>query len=366
MRFQSLIILALSGSLLAAEPYPLWDGKESVAEYAQKVNLPPTKSLDLGNDVKLDLVLIPAGKFIMGTPEPTPVDEATFQKQIITGQALLAISAVALLVMLTVVLIRAIRQKRRPQLSLGLLLMVTVAAGGCVLSGMHWRHSVQSLTKAKTEYEAAQVHYNEAYRSEKPAHPVTLTQPFYMGKFTVTQEHYQAVIGENPSGFKSKDNPVETVSWYDAQTFCQKLSEQTKQTVQLPTEAEWEYACRAGTTTRFYSGDSEADLARVAWYRENSKDTTHPVGQKEPNTFGLYDMHGNVAQWCQDWCDKDYYGKSVVENPQQGDERVLRGGSWYVYNPVFCRSTSRGSRSPDYRYSSFGFRVVLRVPSKTQ
>src|SRR6185503_13612119 len=147
---------ALVASLSASEsPFPLWDGHESVADYAKRANLPPTQTLDLGNGVKLDLVLIPAGKFIMGTPEPTPVDEAGFQKKIFTGQALLAASAVALLVMLAVVIARAIRQKRRPQVSLALLLLMTVAAGGSVLSGLHWRGLVQLFEKAKAEYAAA-------------------------------------------------------------------------------------------------------------------------------------------------------------------------------------------------------------------
>ena len=141
--------------------------------------------------------------------------------------------------------------------------------------------------------------------------------PFYMGKFAVTQGHYQAVTGQNPSQFKGRDNPVETVSWNDAQAFCKKLTSKQIQAVRLPTEAEWEFACRAGTRTRYYSGDTEADLALVAWYSaKNSKGTTHPVGQKEANTFGLYDMHGNVWQWCQDWYGEDYYGKSEAENPK--------------------------------------------------
>ena len=363
-----LFFAAAQGVVWAAEQppkpvYPLWDGQESVAQYAQRVHLPPTQTLDLGGGVKLDLVLIPAGKFVMGTPEPTPVDEEGFRKKIITGQALLAASAAALLVMLTVVLIRAIRKKQRPQLSLGRLMLVTAAAGGCVLSGLHWRQSAQGLEQAKTEYEAALGRFRSAESDEKPAHPVTLAQPFYMGKFVVTQEQYQQVSGTNPSHFKSQDNPVEQVSWDDAQAFCKKLTEQTKQTIRLPTEAEWEYSCRAGTKSTYYSGDMETDLARVAWYDANSKSTTHPVGQKEPNAFGLYDMHGNVWQWCQDWYGEDYYGKSATENPQgpaHGAGRVLRGGSWFD-DSVFCRSAFRFWVDPVSRFNHIGFRVVVRA-----
>ena len=367
MRVVSLFFLALAGSLPASElapapAYPLWDGSESVADYAQRINLPPTKTLDLGGGVKMELVLIPAGKFIMGTPEPAPVDEEGFHKKIVTGQALLAASAAALLVMLTVVVVRAVRNKRRPQLSLGRLLLVTVAAGGCVLSGLHWWHSVQILEKANAEYAGAKARYNAANSYEKPAHPVTLTQSFYMGKFDVTQEQYQQVMGTNPSYFKGKDNPVEQVSWDGAQAFCKKLSEQTKLSVRLPTEAEWEYSCRAGTKTTYFSGDTDKDLDRVAWYSANSKNTTHPVGQKEANTFGLYDMHGNVWNWCQDWYGEDYYGKSTTENPQgrtHGAWRLLRGGSW-GNGPMMdcCRSANRSADNPDARDINVGFRVV--------
>ena len=360
-----LITFVLFGSLAASEPaptYPLWDGSESVADYAKRANLPPTQSLDLGGGVKLDLVLIPAGKFIMGTPEPAAVDEDGFRKKIITGQALLAASATALLVMLAVVIAQAVRKKRRLQLSLGLLLLVTAAAGGAVLSGVHWRQSARGLEQAKLDFIAAKARFDSAKKPEKPAHEVTLTQPCYVGKFVVTQEQYQAVVGTNPSNFKGKDNPVEQVSWDDAQAFCAKLAEQTKQTVQLPTEAEWEFACRAGTNTAHYSGDTDNDLDRVAWYEANSKNTTHPVGQKEPNAFGLYDMLGNVWQWCADWYGKDYYGKSEAENPQgpaQGAYCVLRGGSWDD-DPRDCRSAYRIGRGPDDRYF-FGFRVAVPV-----
>jgi formylglycine-generating enzyme required for sulfatase activity len=373
MRLLPLILLLSPSWLIAAEPaYPLWDGQESVEQYAKKVNLPPTQTIDLGSGVNLELVLIPAGKFIMGTPEPTPVDEDGFHKRILTGQVLLAVSGVALLVMLVVVIVRAVRKKQRPKYSLLWLLAMTVAAGGCVLSGVHWSQLVKGLEQAKLDFIAAKARFDSAVQYEKPAHAVTLTQPFYMGKYDVTQEQYQQVVGTNPSNFKGKDNPVEQVSWDEAQTFCKKLTEQTKQTARLPTEAEWEYSCRAGTTTTYYSGDSEADLARVAWYSENSEETTYSVGQKEPNAFGLYDMHGNVWQWCQDRYADDYYGKSVAENPQgpaQGTDRVMRGGSWFG-DPVYCRSASRLWHNPDdprWRVGDnfLGFRVLVS-PASTQ
>ena len=175
MRLLPLIVIVLTGSLSASEPtaYPLWDGVESVADYGKKVDLPPTKTLDLGNGVKLELVLIPAGNFMMGTPPPTPVDEAGFNKKILTAQACLAASGGALLILLGFVLVQAIRKRRRPQLSLGLLLLVTVATGGCVLSGFHWLTAAKELQSAQLKYAAENAWYTNAKDNEKPAHPVT-------------------------------------------------------------------------------------------------------------------------------------------------------------------------------------------------
>jgi len=375
MRHFPLFFLMLFGAVWAGEPqgksaFPLWDGHESVADYAKRVNLPPTKSLDLGDGIKLELVLIPAGKFIMGTPEPVPVDEDGFRKKIMTGQALLAVSGIVLLALLAVVVISAIRKRQRPKYSLLLFLAMTVVAGGCVLSGLHWRQSANGLGKARVEYAAELTRYNSANSEEKPGHPVLLTRPFFMGKFTVTQDQYQAVTSVNPSNFKGNDKPVEQVSWVEAQPFCNKLSEITHQAARLPSEAEWEFACRAGTTTVYYSGDTEADLARAAWNYANSNITTHPVGQKEPNIFGLFDMHGNVWQWCEDFFSADYYGRAEAENPQgptQGNCRVLRGGSW-CDNSVGCRSAYRVGYGSDGRYfvtGGLGFRVVVVPESKT-
>jgi formylglycine-generating enzyme required for sulfatase activity len=362
-----LIFLAL-GSVFAAEPpYPLWDGHESVVEYAKKVNLPPSTTLDLGNNVKLELVLIPAGRFIMGTPGPPPVDEDSYRKQIMIGKALLLASGGVLLVILAIVVIRAIRNKHRPQLSLGLLILMTLAAGGGVLSSLHWRQSAQALQTARIDYQKAKAHIDWVYQSERPAHPVTLSRPFYMAKFPVTQEQYAVVQGTNPSAFSGKDNPVEMVSCDDAQDFCKKLAAKTKQEVRLPTEAQWEHACRAGSTTTYYSGDTDSDLDRVAWYSSTSTHPPQPVGQKQPNTFGLYDMHGNVFQWCQDWWEDNYYGKSPSidpEGPAQGEDRLLRGGCWCT-DSSSCRSAYRSRYGPGYRCHYIGFRVVVVCASGT-
>jgi formylglycine-generating enzyme required for sulfatase activity len=159
---------------------------------------------------------------------------------------------------------------------------------------------------------------------------------------------------------------VEQVSWDDAQEFCKRASAKCGVTLRLPTEAEWEYACRAGTRTNYHSGDAEVDLARVGWYRNNSGNTTHPIGQKEANAFGLHDMHGNVWEWCEDWYSA-YPNNPVTDptGPATGDDRVLRGGSWISKVPVFCRSALRYWLVPDSRYVFIGFRVVLAGASRT-
>lgn len=190
--------------------------------------------------------------------------------------------------------------------------------------------------------------------------PVTVEIPgrrYAFGKYEVTQREYNAVMGKNPSRFKGKNLPVECVSWGEAVEFCEKLTEQERaagriskeQKYRLPTEEEWEHACCAGTTTDYYTGDSEADLARAGWYCGNSGGRTHPVGQKEPNAFGLYDMHGNVQEW--------------TSTSSGSDRVIIRGGSWENFSCKSsyraCGSSDRGGPWPDYRDDGLGFRVVL-------
>lgn len=197
---------------------------------------------------------------------------------------------------------------------------------------------------------------------EKPVRKVTITQPCYMGVYEVTQAQYEKIMGSNPSNFKGSNLPVEKVSWNDAKDFCRKLSEKTGQTFSLPTEAQWEYACRAGTTTSYCYGDSENSLGDYAWYNGNSGSKTHPVGEKKPNPWGLYDMHGNVWERCEDWFDSEYYANSPLEDPTgpgSGAYRVVRGGGW-CGDARICRSAYRAFISPRDR-SGLGFRVCLQA-----
>ncbi len=275
--------------------YTQWpfDAKEAAQrqdETAKALGAPKDIALDLGNGVRLKLVLIPAGEFMMGSPR------------------------------------------------------------------------------------------NEEGREtdEGPLHDVTITKPFYMGIYAVTQEQYAHVMGKNPSHFIGGSLPVETVTWRDAVEFCRALSKKTVKTISLPTEAQWEYACRAGTTTAFNMGDTissdEANLDGLVVYGKSKHSDylqrTTPVGSFKPNAFGLYDMHGNVCQWCGDWHDDEYYAESPDTDPQgpnNGIYRVLRGGGWF-YNPSQCRSAFRYGIEPDCQkrkddrdtaLSDFGFRVVM-------
>ena len=241
--------------------------------------------LDLGGGVKLELVLIPAGKFIMGSPKT-----------------------------------------ERGHPSIG----------------------VAGTPSFVDDYEIQ--------------HEVTISEPFYMGKYPVTQEQYEAVMGVNPSYFKGAKRPVERVFWPDTQAFCKKLSAQAGKQIRLPTEAEWEYGCRAGTTTPFYFGKSmttkQANYdnftpnysggiydGKAQSLQGRSWDRTTDVGTFPPNKFGLYDMHGNVQQWCLDWFVQEYPKNAVIdpkgpEADRNIEERVMRGGSW-TNTLAWCRSAAR-------------------------
>ncbi len=214
---------------------------------------------------------------------------------------------------------------------------------------------------------------------ESPVHTVTLNS-FLIGKYEITQIQYKDIMGTNPSRFKADNRPVERVSWYNAIKFCNKLSlrdglepcytinggsvtcDFSKNGYRLPTEAEWEYAARGGSegSATLYAGSNNAD--DVAWYKGNSGSQTNEVGTKQPNELGLYDMSGNVWEWCWDWFVDNYYSSSPQNNPKGPDTgvwRVMRGGSWY-FGVNLLRVASRSGYLPDYIYEDYGFRIVRR------
>ena len=201
---------------------------------------------------------------------------------------------------------------------------------------------------------------SDAYNWEKPAHSVTLSG-YYIGKYEVTQAQWKAVMGNNPSSFKGDNLPVERVSWNDVQEFIRKLNQMTGKSYRLPTEAEWEYAARGGGKSRGYRYSGSDNIGSVAWHWDNSNSTTHPVGSKSPNELGIYDMSGNVYEWCQDWYSNNYYSSSSQRNPQgpsSGSYRVYRGGGWGSF-AGYCRVSGRDFNSPVSRYYNLGFRLVL-------
>jgi formylglycine-generating enzyme len=257
------------------------------------------------------------------------------------------------------------------------------------------------------------VHKASDFNGELPQHRVRITKPFYLGMYDITRQQFKKFIDEskyktdaeksnkgalgfNPAkqnmelgkdyswqdpGFDQKDDhPVVLVSWNDAMAFCRWLSKKENRTYRLPTQAEWEYACRAGTKTRFYNGDDVEELTKVAniidakakekfptWGPHTKSSDgyvyTSPVGSFQPNTFGLYDMHGNVWQWCMDWYAPDYYRVSPVTNPTgptSGKQRVVRGGCWGV-DASNARSSKAGAKEPNYADPFHGFRVALVV-----
>ena len=224
----------------------------------------------------------------------------------------------------------------------------------------------------------------EGEYDEKPPVTIIISKPFYISKYEITQQQYKAVMGNNPSEFKGDNLPVEQVSWYDALDFCNRLSKSegltqcytingTKVTCdfeangyRLPTEAEWEYAAKAGTKTDFYSGKLtysgnspiDPNLDKIAWYSANSSNATHPVGQKTPNAFGLYDMSGNVWEWCWDrYAEYPSVETKDYQGPEIGTYRVYRGGGWRNL-AWYCRSTNRDRNYLDDKNNSLGFRVV--------
>lgn len=203
---------------------------------------------------------------------------------------------------------------------------------------------------------------NSNFDEDKPVHAITLPS-FYIGKYEITQIEWRSVMGTDPMhlGFSGCDDcPVERISWLDIQEFLQKLNAKTGKIYRLPTEAEWEYAARGGNRSKNYKFSGADTMDEVAWFGSNSDGKTHPVGTKQANELGIYDMTGNVWEWCKDWYDKNYYKYSPAKNPQgafSGSVRVLRGGSWVNY-PTTSRVTFRDINIPTYWNNAVGFRVV--------
>lgn len=251
-------------------------------------------------------------------------------------------------------------------LAIGLVLLVgLIALGGCSKNSANSKGPSQgTVVKNSIGMEFAyipagsfQMGSDNGDPNERPIHQVTFARGFYMGRYEVTQAQWQQVMGSNPSNFKNCDQcPVENVSWDDAQEFIKKLNAQNDgYTYGLPSEAEWEYACRAGTT-----GDYAGDPNSMAWYTANADYKTHPVGQKQPNAWSLYDMHGNVAEWVMDYQYNNYDGAPTDGSARSKailNDRMERGGSWRL-DDKHLRSAQRSEAAPDYRWKDIGFRLA--------
>jgi formylglycine-generating enzyme required for sulfatase activity len=246
------------------------------------------------------------------------------------------------------------------------------------LSGDRIVFEVRAVTKSTVDYGIEMVFVNggtftmgctseqgsDCRIGETPSHQVTLSD-FYIGKYEVTQKQWRAVMGastslSNPSYFKNCDEcPVEQLSWNDIQEFIKKLNQKTGKKYRLPTEAEWEYAARGGNQSKSYKFAGSNNMDEVGWYSSNSGSKTHPVGGRKANELGLYDMSGNVMEWCSDWYGS--YSSNAQTNPQgpsSGSGRVLRGGGWFI-DAQYCRLSLRIVDTPDSRYYNRGFRLVL-------
>lgn len=199
------------------------------------------------------------------------------------------------------------------------------------------------------------------YDDEKPMHKVEITG-FWLGRFPVTQGEWMQIMGSNPSKFQLSDrHPVDNVSWYDVQEFIAKLNERTEVIYRLPTEAEWEYGCRSGTSSRYYFGNEDAAAQQYAWFALNANGSTHPVGEKLANSWGFHDMSGNVWEWVADWYGSEYYSQSPDSNPQGPDtgiDRITRGGGWYG-GSVSLRPAFRRNIPPGTRRDGTGFRLAI-------
>ncbi|MEO5363284.1 MAG: formylglycine-generating enzyme family protein [Magnetococcus sp. DMHC-8] len=199
---------------------------------------------------------------------------------------------------------------------------------------------------------------------ELPRHAVTISRAFYLGKYEVTQAQWEAVMGDNPSAFQGADRPVESVSWHDVQAFIGKLNDKAgARLYRLPSEAEWEYAARAGTETVRYWGNGAEEMEQYAWYGNNAGKKSHPVGQLKPNPWGLYDMLGNVWEWCDDWYGTKVYADPATTDPRgpaEGVGRVLRGGGWNGY-ASHIRAAYRFDLNPAFRRRNLGLRLLMEV-----
>jgi formylglycine-generating enzyme required for sulfatase activity len=330
-----------------------------LADSGEKVASPREKRIDLGDGVVMEFVLVPAGTYVMGMDAVRPSEEFEDLKKQQSRWFWFALVAASGVLLFVGLLIWRTIQRGRVQFSLAGLVGFVLVASATIFIFLY------AIAASRRLDAVIPSHACGVQRAALPTHPVHIERPLYMGKYEVTQGQYLQVMGANPSHFNRSDRlPVESVSWDEARQFCTEVSGRTGESVRLPSEAEWEYCCRGGTTSEFSSGDGMGALAKVGWYGKNSGGVTHAVGLKEANPFGLYDMHGNVAEWIEDGFHANYAGA-----PKNGEvwvaspnvpQREVRGGHWSAYS-WSCRSSFRDMWMPSCRFNFLGFRCVLET-----
>lgn len=320
-----------NGESARNEPFPLWNGQESVEHYAERAGLAPTKRVHLGSGIYIECVLIPAGEYMMGWAPPK---EPRLSAQYV-GLYFALVGPLILVVLIGRVHGRSRQEKSRPRFSLSRFLIMTLTVSLGIVGYQHWRAS-SAEWDAYVELERL---FDDCDLNEKPARKVVLREPFYMSKTEITQTQFKSLLGGVPVTREDDDLPAHGLSYDDALSFCTQATRLAGVETRLPSEAEWEFACRAGTETLYYSGNSAEALDRVAWHGGNAGGSLHRVGRKEPNPFGLFDMHGNVAEWCRDHYRGPYGIARDTPLPKWEVPRVLRGGSIVTYDK--CASRAR-------------------------
>lgn len=374
----------------ARTEWPKWESGELVQNYAAKIGLPTEISLKLADATTLPYVplgpadesseiikmrLIPPGRYRMGIEDPHPINYSLIDKGLLTAKCTYYSGTLVLIALCLPSLLGSFRRRRLPTISLIRFVTIPVAIG-IILLGFLWRNqNLQRLKELETELLLQQKDFNQSDENERPAHWVNLSKPFYISQFEITQEQYWAVAKLKPSSdFHGwgLNQPVENVRWEEASYYCQLMNRLDPGTelglvnwvVRLPTEAEWEYVAREGKSGSRSIPPSELDA--VGWYRGNSKLRVNPVGQKEPNAFGVYDLMGNVREWCLDTFRQTYYTESPDIDPLPsliGDAKVIRGSDCFSESQE-CRITRRSHYHFASRSNSIGFRIVLAPPDQ--
>lgn len=347
-----------------APSWPMWEPGESIEAYAKRAGLEPAQSFDLGNGETLEVVLLPAGSYRMGTPPPEEPPDRWYY-----GWAIMFLGLIFLVSFVTLVIARVYHKKAKLQLSLRHLLLVLLSLAVAMMGYMRWRENEARWRRYERDLET----YNYTESNERPAHKVTLTRPVYIGKYEVTEGQFEKVWPTRPPPPPPDlRKAVSHVPFRQAEDWCHALSGQLDRVVRLPFEEEWEFAARGGTETPFFFGTSENLLGTYAHVYEGRGAAAHAVGLKQPNPFGLFDVYGNVSEWC--YVRRRRYSDAedaIGPDAELTDLATLRGGSSRASFQQ-ARSARRGIFDSEWNYrgaaifQGMGFRVVVELPPESK